>query len=192
MFSYPLTCELLVLGSSDFFVLWIYPFLNSQPFALGLNYTTWLSDSSSYRGQIVGFVLHNHMSKFPWSPLACLLVAQSMKHHRLQPARLLSPWDSPGKDTGVGFHSLLQGIFLIQRSSLGLLHCRQIPYYLSHQESPYFLLFNSLYPIDSYLWRTLTNAGLFSGTMYRCYVPWLQIVLVYNLMTTDFLLQPLS
>ena len=24
------------------------------------------------------------------------------------------PWDSPGKDTGVGFHALLQGIFLTQ------------------------------------------------------------------------------
>ena len=30
----------------------------------------------------------------------------------LQPARLLSPWDSPGKNTGVGCHALLQWIFL--------------------------------------------------------------------------------
>ena len=45
------------------------------------------------------------------------------------PARLLSPWDSPGKDTGVGGHVLLQGIFLTQESNLyllWLLHCRQI------------------------------------------------------------------
>ena len=28
--------------------------------------------------------------------------------HRLQPTRLPSPWDSPGKNTGVGFHFLLQ------------------------------------------------------------------------------------
>ena len=35
------------------------------------------------------------------------------------------PWDSPGKNTGVGCHSLLQGIFLTQRSNL---HCRQILY----------------------------------------------------------------
>ena len=34
--------------------------------------------------------------------------------------------DSPGKNTGVGGHSLLQGIFLTQGSNLGLLHCRQI------------------------------------------------------------------
>ena len=36
------------------------------------------------------------------------------------------PWDSPGKNTGVGCRSLLQGIFLTQGSNLGLLHCRQI------------------------------------------------------------------
>ena len=27
----------------------------------------------------------------------------------LQPTRLLCPWDSPGQDTGVGCHALLQG-----------------------------------------------------------------------------------
>ena len=34
--------------------------------------------------------------------------------YELQPARLLWPWDSPGKNTGVGCHALLQGIFLTQ------------------------------------------------------------------------------
>ena len=48
---------------------------------------------------------------------------------------LLCPWDSPGRDTGVGCHSLLQGTFLTQRSKLGLLHGRQILYHLSHQGS---------------------------------------------------------
>ena len=37
-----------------------------------------------------------------------------------------------GKNSGVGWHSLLQGIFLTQGSNLGLLHCRQILYHLSH------------------------------------------------------------
>ena len=37
-----------------------------------------------------------------------------------------------GKNTGVGGHSLLQGIFLTQESNLGLLHCRQMLYHLSH------------------------------------------------------------
>ena len=45
--------------------------------------------------------------------------------------------DSPGKNTGVGCHTLLQGIFLTQGSNPGLLHCRQILYCLGHQGSPY-------------------------------------------------------
>ncbi|XP_059738085.1 uncharacterized protein [Bos taurus] len=47
--------------------------------------------------------------------------------------RLLCPWDSPGKNTGVGCHSLLQRIFLTQGLNPGLPHCRQILYQLSHQ-----------------------------------------------------------
>ena len=42
-------------------------------------------------------------------------------------------WDFPGKNTRVGCYSLLQGIFLIQGSNLGLLYCRQIFYHVSHQ-----------------------------------------------------------
>ena len=41
----------------------------------------------------------------------------------------------PGKNTGVGCHALLQGIFLTHGSNSGLLHCRQILYCLSHQGS---------------------------------------------------------
>ena len=44
--------------------------------------------------------------------------------------------DSPGKNTGVGCHALLQGIFLSQGSNPGLPHCRWIIYQLSHQGSP--------------------------------------------------------
>ena len=43
----------------------------------------------------------------------CVLVTQSCltlcNPHRLQPARLLCPWNSPDDNTGVGCHSLLQG-----------------------------------------------------------------------------------
>ena len=44
----------------------------------------------------------------------------------------------PGKNAEVGCHFLLQGIFLIQGSNLGLLHSWQIVYHLSHQGSPSF------------------------------------------------------
>ena len=43
--------------------------------------------------------------------------------------------NSPGKNTGVGCHALLQGIFPSQGSNPGLPHGRQILYHLSHQES---------------------------------------------------------
>ena len=44
--------------------------------------------------------------------------------------------DSPGRNTGVGFHALLQGIFPTHGSNPGLPHCRWILYHLSHQGSP--------------------------------------------------------
>ena len=46
----------------------------------------------------------------------------SLRPHRLQPARLLSPWNSPDKNTGVGCHALLQGISLTQGLNLCFLH----------------------------------------------------------------------
>ena len=44
--------------------------------------------------------------------------------------------DSPGKNTGVGCHFLLQGIFVTQGLNPGLPHCRRILCHLSHQGSP--------------------------------------------------------
>ena len=52
------------------------------------------------------------------------------------PPRLLCLWIFPGKDTGLGCHFLLQGIFPTQGSNPRLLHCRRILYWLSHQGSP--------------------------------------------------------
>ena len=48
----------------------------------------------------------------------------------------LYPWHSAGKNTGVGSHSLLQGIFPTLGLNLGLPSYRQIPHHLSHQGSP--------------------------------------------------------
>ena len=47
-----------------------------------------------------------------------------------------SRWNSPGKNTGVGSLSLLQGIFPTQGSNPGLRYYRWILYQLSHQGSP--------------------------------------------------------
>ena len=54
------------------------------------------------------------------------VMSNSLQPHGLQLARLLYPWNSPGKNTRVSSHSLLQGIFPTQGSNLCLLNCRQI------------------------------------------------------------------
>ena len=71
--------------------------------------------------------------------LACsvaLVVSESLRPCGLEPTRLLCPWDSLGKNTGVGCHVLLQGMSPAQESTWGLLHCRWILYQLSYQGSP--------------------------------------------------------
>ena len=54
--------------------------------------------------------------------VSLLVVSNSLRPHELWPARFLCPWNSPGKNTGVGCHFLLQGIFPTQGSYLRLLH----------------------------------------------------------------------
>ena len=63
------------------------------------------------------------------------VVSDFLQPHGLKPTRLLYPWNSPGKNTGMGCHSLLQEIFPTQASNSGLPHCRQIVYSLSHQKT---------------------------------------------------------
>ena len=62
--------------------------------------------------------LIRHMCNYSRAMLSHSVV---LPYHGLQPARLICPWDSPGKNTGVGCHALLQGIFPTQGSNLSLL-----------------------------------------------------------------------
>ena len=67
------------------------------------------------------------------------VMSHSLQPHGLQPTILLSPWNFPGKNTGVGCHFLLQGIFLAQGSNphlLCLLHWQADFLPLSYQGSP--------------------------------------------------------
>ena len=68
--------------------------------------------------------------------LSCPVPSNSLWPQGLQLARLLCPCDSPGNNTGVGYHALLQGIFSTQGSNPGLPHCRRILYQLNYQGSP--------------------------------------------------------
>ena len=70
--------------------------------------------------------LNTYMTKFESE--SCSVISNS-----LGPQGLYSPWNSPGKNAGVGSLSLLQGIFPTQGSNPGLPHCRWILYQLSHQ-----------------------------------------------------------
>ena len=63
-------------------------------------------------------------------------VSHLVMSNSLWPHGLYSPRNSLSQNTGVDCLSLLQGIFPIQGSNPGLLHCRQILYQLSHKGSP--------------------------------------------------------
>ena len=69
-------------------------------------------------------VLVTQLCPTPWDLVDCSLPGSSVHG------------DSLGKNTRVGCHNLFQGIFPAQGLSPCLLHCRQILYHLSHQESP--------------------------------------------------------
>ena len=81
---------------------------------------------------------------YPDSPLSLPCLPKSRITQQFPPItttilcfpRFLCPWDSSGKNTRVGCHFLLQGIFPNQESNPGLLHCRQILYQLSYKGIP--------------------------------------------------------
>ena len=89
-------------------------------------------------------------SELPGKPLPILCGVVLSRFSRVQlfvtlknPDRLLCPWDSPGKNSGVDCHFLLQGIFLIQGSNphlLWLLHWLADSLPLSHQGTPRYLI----------------------------------------------------
>ena len=85
-------------------------------------------------------LLLSHLGSSFWNPHAaaeslqsCLTLCNPMDY-RLPGSSVHE--DSPGRNTGVDSHSLLQGIFPTQGWNLGLPYCRQILYHLSHKGSP--------------------------------------------------------
>ena len=67
--------------------------------------------------------------------------SHSVVSDTLWPHGLYSPWNSPGQNTEMCSHSLLQRIFSTQELNWGLLHCRRILYQLSYQRSPIFFIY---------------------------------------------------
>ena len=93
----------------------------SRPHSLEITEERYVTLAVSTQGPCI-FRCIGHLSAVPSSPpslstsgylttflsfFCCWLVAKSyltlLQPHRLQPSRLLCPWDSPGKNTGVGF-----------------------------------------------------------------------------------------
>ena len=65
--------------------------------------------------------------------------------------------DSSGRNTGVGYHALLQRIFPTQESNPGLPHCRLILYHLNHQGSPSFDYIHFVSKVMSLLFNMLSR-----------------------------------
>ena len=76
---------------------------------------------------------HTHLLPYSLLPLpscrcqVASVVSDSMRPHRRQPTRLPGPWDSPGKNTGVGCH------FLLQCKSLSRVQLLAIPWTAAYQ-----------------------------------------------------------
>ena len=88
------------------------------------------------------------------------VVSDPWQSYGLQPARLLCPWDPPGKNTGVDCHSLLQRIFPTLQLNLGLLCCKQILYHLSYRED-----------LDTDRVSYKFNSILTLSTLRKCQIP---------------------
>ena len=97
-----------------------------------------------------------------WNSLSCVWLFATLE--------LYSPWNSPGQNTGVGSHSLPQGIFPMQGSNPGLPHCRWILYQLSQQRSPRILEWVVfLFSIGSSQPRGQTRVSCIAS---RCFTVW--------------------
>ena len=92
-------------------------------------------------------------------------MSNSLQPHGPYPISLFCPWDSPGKNTGVGCHFLFQEIFLTQGSNPHLLH-------LLHWQ------------MDS-LPLVLINLGKWKGTQVKKYSHRCYLVISCNYIYTD-------
>ena len=97
------------------------------------------SKQSKYRFTVGPPYVRFHLLRFNHHVVlcmrACSVVSDSLRPHGLQPTGPLHPWDFSGKNAGVGYNFLLQGIFRIKRSNpylLRLLHWQVDSLLLSH------------------------------------------------------------
>ena len=95
------------------------------------------------------------------------VVSDSLRCHGLY-----SPWNSPGQNTGMGSHSLPQGIFPTQGLNPGLLHGRKIIYHPSNQGSILLLPFNL-----NTVYMLYSNKNMFLIFKKRFKMMWAQVLI---------------
>ena len=113
--------------------------------------------------------------------------SHSVESNSLWPHGLYSPWNSPGQNTGVDSHSLLQGIFPTQGSNPDLLHYRQILFQLSHKGSTR-ILERVAYPFSSRSSQPRNRSGVSCKKSY----PNITNTIALNLYITKKVLGPHS
>ena len=105
--------------------------------------------------------------------------------HGLWPARLLCPWDSPGKSTALGCQNLPQGIFRTQALTSCLLFCRHVLYHLSQHGSPRILeLVAYLFSRGTSWLRNQTRVSCISGRFFTSWGPREAPTVIYKLRIT--------
>ena len=113
----------------------VHPLLRIKNICTYGDGVTGLARACMWSGKNRGWEIYMHINVYAsysnkyifhsWWWFSRSVVSDSVRPHELmKPARLLHPWDSPGKNAGVCCHFLLQGIFLTQESNPCLLHCR--------------------------------------------------------------------
>ena len=97
---------------------------------------------------------HHNLSILHFTSICCCLIAKScpclLRIHELLPARLLCPWNFPGKNTGVGCHFLLQGVFPTQGLNPCLVHWQADSLPLSSPASFCLMYFGTLFSLQIY------------------------------------------
>ena len=109
----------------------------------------------------------NHQKPLIELPCLCLCLVTQLGLTLCNPMDCNSPGssvhgDSPGKNTGVGCHALLQGICPNQVSNPGLPHCRWILYHLIYQRSPELLYDPAIPPQDIYPEKNMIQKDIYT------------------------------
>ena len=123
-------------GKEDHWTGFCFPKLHEKSSALKDNQTQNFRDSQPlvYLLEKITRKQHLEQSYGTWCCCCCCEVASvmsdSVRPHRRQPTRLPHPWDSPGKNTGVGCHFLLQCMQVKSESEVAQSFLTQQPHVL--------------------------------------------------------------